>query len=69
MYCYKLVISSVLNGYFNPILQDLSTKMCRPACTDLNLLTTNVPHHIETSRLICRTNQLTGFYMMGNIGR
>ena len=21
-------------------------------------------HHIETSQLICRTNQLTGFYMM-----
>ena len=26
-------------------------------------------HHIETSQLICRANQLTGFYMMGNIGR
>ena len=35
----------------------------------LNLLTTNVPHHIETSQLICNANQLTGFYMMGNIGR
>ena len=28
----------------------------------INLLTTSVVHHIETS-------QLTGFYMMGNIGR
>ena len=33
-----------------------------------NLLTTNVSHHIETSQLICIANQLTGFYMMGNIG-
>ena len=35
----------------------------------LNPLTTSVPHHIETSQLICNANQLTGFYMMGNIGR
>ena len=35
----------------------------------LNPLTTNVPHHIETSQLICDTNQLSGFYVMGNIGR
>ena len=34
-----------------------------------NPLTTNVPHHIETSQLIWNANQLTGFYMMGNIGR
>ena len=32
-------------------------------------LTTNVLHHIETSQLICIADQLTGFYMMGNIGR
>ena len=24
-------------------------------------------HHIETSQLICRANQLTGFYMMGTL--
>ena len=35
----------------------------------LNLLTTNVPHHIETSPLICISSQLTSFHMMGNIGR
>ena len=35
----------------------------------LNPLTANVPHHTETSQFICRANQLTGFYMMGNIGR
>ena len=32
-------------------------------------LTTSVPHHIETSQLIWRANQLTCFYMMGNTGR
>ena len=35
----------------------------------INPLPTNVPHHIETSQLICNANQLTGFYMMGSIGR
>ena len=34
----------------------------------INPLTTNVPHHIETSPLICIANQLTGFYIIGNIG-
>ena len=34
-----------------------------------NPLTINFPHHIETSQLICNGNQLTGFYMMGDIGR
>ena len=24
-------------------------------------------HHIETSHLICRANQLTGFYVMGTL--
>ena len=32
------------------------------------LLTTNVPHHIETSQLVCIANQVTGLYMMGNSG-
>ena len=27
----------------------------------------NVPHHIETSQLICSANELTGFYMMGTL--
>ena len=27
----------------------------------MNLLTTSVLHHIETSQLICNSNQLTGF--------
>ena len=29
----------------------------------LNPLTLSVHHHIETSQLICRANQLTGFYI------
>ena len=33
----------------------------------LNSLKANVPHHTETSQLICSANQLTGFYMIGNI--
>ena len=34
-----------------------------------NPLTTSVPHHIETSQLICIANQVTGSYMMRNISR
>ena len=34
----------------------------------LNPVTMSVPHHIETSQLICRANQLARFYIMGNIG-
>ena len=33
----------------------------------INILTTSVSHHIETSQLICYANQLTGFYMIGNM--
>ena len=36
---------------------------------EVNPLMTSVPNHIETSQLICNANQLTGFYMMRNIGR
>ena len=32
-------------------------------------LMTNVLHHRETGQSICIVNQLTGFYMMGNMGR
>ena len=31
-------------------------------------LTTNVPHQIETSQLVTIANQLTSFYIMGNVG-
>ena len=33
----------------------------------INLLMTKCSHHIETSQLICRANQLTGFFMMGTL--
>ena len=33
----------------------------------LNLLSTNVPHQIETSQLICRANQLTDLYIVGTL--
>ena len=36
---------------------------------NINPLTTNVPHLIEISHWICRSNKSTNFYMMGNIGR
>ena len=38
-------------------------------CRGLNPLTSNVPHHVETSELICNANQWIGFYMIGNIAR
>ena len=31
-------------------------------------LTTSVAFHIETNRLICIANQVTGFYMKNNTG-
>ena len=37
--------------------------------SSFNPLPINVLHHIETSRLICSANQLTGFYIMRKIGR
>ena len=36
-------------------------------CESFNPLTTNVPHHIETSQLICNANHLTGFYILGTL--
>ena len=35
----------------------------------VNPLMFSVPHHAETSQLICSPDQFTGFYKMGNIGR
>ena len=54
----EIVISHIISSHFR-----------FPINANVNPLTTNVPHHIETSQLICIANQLTGFYMMGNIGR
>lgn len=33
-----------------------------------NPLTTSVPHHMETSQLLYMETELTGFFMMGEIG-
>ena len=33
----------------------------------INILTTSVPHHIETSQLICYANQFTGFYIRATL--
>ena len=51
------------------IFTSLYAKKVLPFVCLVNPLTINVPHHIETSQLICSENQLTGFYMMGDIGR
>ena len=32
------------------------------------LIKRQICHHLETSQLICRTNQLTGFYRMATVG-
>ena len=34
----------------------------------INLLMTSVAHFVETSQLTCHANQVTGLYMMVNIG-
>ena len=39
--------------------QSFATKLL----AEINPLTTNVPHHIETSRLICSANQLTDWFL------
>ena len=40
---------------------DICNCILTPLLDSFNLLTTNVPRHIETSQLICSANQLTGF--------
>ena len=42
---------------------------CLQFLIEMNPLRTSVPHHIETSQLICNANQLPFFCMMGNIDR
>ena len=46
-----------------------SAKFSLDGLNSFNPLTTNILLHIETIQSICIANQLTGFYMMGNIGR
>ena len=35
--------------------------------SNLSIIKRQSWHHIETSQLICRANQLTGFYMMATL--
>ena len=44
-------------------------KFWKKSFISIEPFTTNVPHHIKTSQLIFIANHLTGFYMIGNIGR
>ena len=54
-----------LQSLFFPIISLLNIYVLR----FFNPLMTIVPHPIETSQLTCNADQLTGFYMMENIGR
>ena len=54
-----------LQSLFFPIISLLNIYVLRFS----NPLMTIVPHPIETSQLTCNADQLTGFYMMENIGR
>ena len=59
----------VFNIFRNTVLQEISYSNRKQKCS-INSSTTNVPpSYMETSQLICIANQLTSFYMLGNIGR
>ena len=61
LYNIKRVFSS---NAFSYCKKEINVIRC-----NINPSTTNVPHPIESNQLIYIANQLTGFYMMGNIGR
>ena len=54
--CFLLVFFKTFN--FVPVFSSLYFNRDQY----LNPSTNNVPHHIETTQLICIANQLTGFY-------
>ena len=60
--------SSVFGHFSTLCMKGLKSHMllCYKRLPSINPWVTNVLHH---SQLICNVNQLTGFYMMGNIGR
>ena len=66
----KLILHSyrdqLLDFHFKCIVWFLNKRSISLTC--VYPLTTNVTHHTETSQIICIANQLTGFYMMENIG-
>ena len=66
----KLILHSyrdqLLDFHFKCVVWFLNKRSISLTC--VYPLTTNVTHHTETSQIICIANQLTGFYMMENIG-
>ena len=46
---------------------DMDLNLHHENCLLFNPLNTSVCPHIETSQLICRANQLTGFYMRATL--
>ena len=62
--CHPIVpflITDIAFIYRNLLALFIRKYMLEEATGIVNPLTTNVPHHIETSQLICTANQLTGF--------
>ena len=56
------LIHSFASELFNPLMtNERFYGLFNPSMT-------NVPRHIETSQLICIANQLTGLYILMNIG-
>ena len=61
----------LLSKFYDLILFSTCLRSSSSHCQVMDLfnpLTTNVPQHIETSQLICNADQLTGFFMMVDIG-
>ena len=74
--CNKQQLSNIWGSIHQKIKQhwgwvENNALITNKACIaySVNRLMTNVPHHLETSKLICIANELTGFYMMGKLGR
>ena len=66
----KLQKKTQLVQNLQPILQnekEIAVSFLFKLFYHINQLVTNASHHTETSQLICDANELTGFYMMGNI--
>ena len=63
----KLIsVTSVLRHYRSPLNEVLS-QFFEIILTRKLLTQRQSCHHIETSKLICRANRLTGFYMMDTL--
>ena len=58
--CIEPILMTIANNF-------VSERYSSEVIVLFNSSTTNVPHHIETSQLICIANQLIGFYRMGKI--